>query len=186
MMKRKPNAKRGRGRPEGIESCRPDRHPAKFAIAICRGLRWSGTGPYVAAHWASVVTGNEAIKARECRRPADGRWDQRQILQPRRSGHEDDRLVRNADQPPATDWEKISAQAVKALILAVRTGNGPAYFWTLDILIAHGWSDVIEGLRARIDDLAKSNLPPREGGLGQEGKRLLDLLRAAATRQKPK
>jgi hypothetical protein len=162
----------------------PMRHRQKFAIAVCRGLRMSGTGPYVSAHWAAIVTGNEPFKPEDVEGLLTAAGTEIKFTASSLEKHID-RLARNADRAPETDWERMSALAIKALILAARTGNGEVYCWTLDVLIGLGWRDVIERLRARIEDLAKSNVPPREGKLGREGQALLNQLRAAA-RQKPK
>ena len=77
-------------------------------------------------------------------------------------------------------WLHMSALAIKALLIAARTGNTELYCGMLDALIELGWTDMIESLRVRVDDLLRSNVPPREGELGREGKRLLEWLRAVA------
>lgn len=179
MTKKKPDAKRGR--PKG-STVPPDRHRQRFAIAVARGLRLSGTGPYVAAHWAAVVTGNEAIKPEDVEGLLTVAGTKINFTASSLEKHID-RLARNADRA-STDWGRMSALAIKALILAARSGNAEVYCWCLDVLIGLGWRDVIERLRARVEDLAKSNIPPRDGGLGHEGQKLLKRLRAAAARQK--
>jgi hypothetical protein len=176
MTKKKPKP----GRPKG-STVPPERHRQRFAIAVCRGLRLSGTGPYVSAHWAAVVTGNEPIKPEDVEGLLTVAGTEIKFTASSLEKHID-RLARNANRAPETDWERTSALAIKALILAARTGNAEVYCWTLDLLIGLGWRDVIERLRARIEDLAKSNIPPREGGLGHEGQKLLNRLRA----KKPK
>ena len=82
-------------------------------------------------------------------------------------------------------WLHKSALAIKGLIIAARTRNIEVYCGMLDVLIDLGWRGQIERLRARVEDLIRSNIPPREGKLGREGQGLLDWLRTVAD-EKPK
>jgi hypothetical protein len=77
----------------------------------------------------------------------------------------------------------MSALAIKGLIIAARTGNTEVYCYMLDVLLLLGWRDVIQRLTARIDDLTKSNVPPREGRLGRKGQALLAWLRATTSKK---
>jgi len=74
--------------------------------------------------------------------------------------------------------------AIKGVILARRTGNMEIECYLIDVLLSLGWRDVIECLIARIDDMLKSNIPPREGKLGRKGEALLNWLRRVAIGEK--
>jgi hypothetical protein len=71
----------------------------------------------------------------------------------------------------------ISATAIKGLVLAARLRKPDVYCGMLDVLIRHGWGDVLKRLSERIIEASKSNVPPFEGTLGRHGQELLDWVR---------
>ena len=163
-----------------------ERHRQKFAIAVWHGVHLYGVGPYLSAHWAAWLTSNEPIKPEDVEGLLTVSGSEIKFTASSLDKHID-RLARNAERIPidSNPWLHKSALAIKGMILAARTGNTEVYCGMLDVLIDLGWHDMIERLRARIDDLIKSNVPPREGKLGREGERLLDWLRTV-TGEKPK
>jgi hypothetical protein len=176
----KAKARRRRGRPKG-STVPLERDRQKFAIAVWGALRLYGAGPYVSAYWAAVVTGDEPIKPED----VEGLLTDAGIDIKRTASSLDEHihaLVRKAKRTISEQannrWLEASSLAIKALILAARTANTEVYCGMLDVLIDLGWRDVIARLTARIDDLAKSNVPPHEGKLGRQGQTLLDWLRS--------
>jgi hypothetical protein len=183
-MKKVP--KRRRGRPKG-STVPLERHRQRFAIAVWHGVRLYGVGPYLSAHWAAWLTSNEPIKAEDVEGLLTAAGTEIKFTASSLNKHID-RLARNAERIPidSDPWLQMSALAIKGLIIAARTGRAEVYCGMLDVLIDLGWRNMVERLRARIDDLIKSNIPPRgEARLGREGQALLDWLRAA-TGEKPK
>ena len=173
---------RRRGRPKG--STVPfERHRQRFAIAAWWGFRECGCGPYVAAYWAAVATGDEPIRPEDL----EGVLNVAGIDIKRTASTLDkhlDRLARNAKRAPPDDtWLRTSATTIKALLLAARTGNMPIYCGMLDLLVELGWAAVINRLSARIIEASKSNVPPFEGKLGRRGHQLLAELRRALPKQ---
>ena len=158
-----------------------ERHRQKFEIAVWHGIHLYGVGPYLSAHWAAWLTSIEPIKAEDVEGLLTAAGTKIKFTAASLDKHID-RLVRTAGRIPVESdpWLHMSALAIKAMILAARTGNTEVYCGMLDVLIELGWSDMIERLRARVGDLLQSNVPPREGELGREGKRLLEWLRAVA------
>jgi hypothetical protein len=167
---------RRRGRPKG-STVAFERDRQRFAIAAWWGFREYGCGPYVAAYWAAVATGDAPIKPEDI----DGLLTVAGVDIKRTASTLDkhlDRLARNAKRAPSNNaWLRTSAITIKALILAARTNNMQVYCGMLDMLIGLGWADVIERLSARIIEAAKSNIPPHEGRLGRRGRELLAALR---------
>src|SRR5262249_36176456 len=178
------DAPRRRGRPKG--SAVPlERDRQRVGIAAACGFRECGGGPYVAAYWAALATGDEPIRPED----VEGLLTVAGIDIKRTASSLDkhlDALARKAKRAPANNtWLRISATTIKALILAARIKNTEVYCGMLDILIGLGWGEVIERLSARIIEAAKSNIPPREGELGRQGQALLDWLRSTMP-EKPK
>ena len=169
---------RRRGRPKG--STIPFAlNRQRFAIAAWWGFREYGCGPYVAAYWAAVATGDEPIRPEDFNSVLTVAGIDIKRTASSLDKHLD-RLARNAKRAPANDaWLRTSATTIKALLLAARTGNMQVYCGMLDVLIGLGWGEVIERLSARIIEAAKSNVPPHEGSLGRRGQQLLDHARAA-------
>jgi hypothetical protein len=174
-----------RGRPKG-STIPLERHRQKFAIAVWHGVHLYGFGPYLSAHWAAWLTSNEPIKAEDVEGLLTVSGTEIKFTASSLDKHID-RLARNAERVPidSDPWLHKSALAMKGLIIAARIRNIEVYCGMLDVLIDLGWRDMIERLRARIDDLIKSNIPPREGKLGREGQGLLDWLHTV-TGEKPK
>jgi hypothetical protein len=172
--------KRRAGRPKG-STVPLERHRQKFEIAVWHGVHLYGAGPYVSAHLAVVVTGEEPIEPEDVEGLLTAAGTEIKFTASSLDKHID-RLARNAERIPidSDPWLHMSALAIKTLIIAARARDIELYYWTLDALIRLGWSDMIERLRARIDDLIKSNVPPREGKLGRQGQALLDWLRSAS------
>jgi hypothetical protein len=181
--KRSNNRRRRRGRPKG--SAVPiERDRQRFAVAACRGFLSCGAGPYISGYWAAVATGNEPIKLEDI----EGLLTAARIDIKRTASSLDkhiDALVRKTKRtlPGGDPWLEASELAIKALILAARNKNIPAYCAMLDTLIALGWADVIARLSARIIEATKGNLPPFEDRLGRQGQRLLDQLRLATSKK---
>jgi hypothetical protein len=154
-----------------------ERNRQRFAIAAWWGFRECGCGPYMAAYWAAVATGDEPIRPEN----VEGLLTAAGIDIKRTASSLDkhiDRLARNAKRAPADDaWLRMSAAAIKALILAARMRKTQVYCGMLDTLVQLGWADVIGRLSARIIEASKSNVPPYEGKLGRQGRDLLDWLR---------
>jgi len=169
---------RRRGRPKG-STVAFERDRQRFAIAAWWGFRECGCGPYVAAYWAAIATGDAPIRPEDI----DGLLTVAGVDIKGTASSLDkhlDRLARNAKRAPADNaWLRTSAITIKALILAARTNNMPVYCGMLDMLIGLGWADVIERLSARIIEAGKSNIPPHEGRLGCRGQQLLNRARAA-------
>jgi len=184
MMARKRKQRRA-GRPKG-STVPLERHRQKFAIAVWHGVHLDGVGPYLSARWAAVITGEEPIKPEDVEGLLTVSGTEIKFTASSLDKHID-RLARNAERIAidSDPWLHMSALAIKGLIIAHRTGDMEVKCGMLDVLIDLGWRDMIERLRARIDDLTKSNIPPREGKLGREGQKLLDCLRTA-TGEKPK
>jgi hypothetical protein len=177
MAPKKKQPKHKAGRPKGT-TVPLERDRQNFAVAVWQALRLCGTGPYVSAYWAVVITGDEPIKPED----VDGLLTVASIEIKRPASSLDkhlDALARKAKRTRPTNWLMASALAIKALILAARTGKTEVYCGMLDVLIDLGWRDVIVRLEARIDDMAKSNVPPHEGKLGRQGQQMLDRLRSA-------
>jgi hypothetical protein len=143
------------------------------------GFRECGCGPYVAAYWAAIATGDAPIRPEDI----DGLLTVAGIDIKRTASSLDkhlDRLARNAKRAPADNaWLRTSATTIKALILAARTNNMRVYCGMLDVMVGLGWADVIERLSARIIEASKSNVPPHEGRFGRQGQQLLNRARAA-------
>jgi hypothetical protein len=173
------------GRPKGT-TVPLKRHRQKFEFAVWHGVRLYGVGPYLSAHWAMWLCSNEPIKAEDVEGLLTVSGTEIKFTASSLDKHVD-RLARNAERIPidSEPWLHMSALAIKGLIIAHRTGNTEVYCGMLDVLIDLGWRDMIERLRARINDLTKSNIPPREGRLGRQGQALLDWLRAT-TREETK
>jgi hypothetical protein len=166
-----------RGRPKG--SIIPfERDRQRFTIAALWGFRLAGAGPYRAAYWATIATGDEPIRQEDI----DGLL----IVAGTKVQHTAvtlekhlDHLVRKANRiPPGSDaWLETSAVTIKAVILAARTGELEIYCHLLDLLIELGWHDVLQRLTQRINEALKSNLRPFESELSQQGRGLLGRLR---------
>lgn len=158
-----------------------ERRRQKFEIAVWHGIRLYGVGPYLSAHWAAWLTGTEPIKPEDIEGLLTVAGTKIKFTASSFDKHID-RLARNAQRFPLESdaWLHMSALAIKAMILAARTGNSEVYCGMLDALVELGWGDMIERLRVRVDDLLKSNIPPREDKdkLGREGRGLLKWLRA--------
>jgi hypothetical protein len=168
--------RRGRGRPKG--SAVPlERDRQRFAIAAWWGFRECGCGPYIAAYWAAVATGDEPIRPEDI----EGLLTVAGVDIKHTAVSLDkhlDALARKAKRAPADNaWLRMSATAIKALILAARTKRVEVYCAMLDVLVGLGWADVIGRLSARIIEASKSNVPPYEGKPGRRGQELLDWLR---------
>jgi hypothetical protein len=170
-------ARRRRGRPKGaVVTLERDRQ--RFAIAAWWGFRECGCGPYVAAYWAAVATGTEPIRLEE----VEGLLTVAGIDIRRTASSLDshlDALARKAKRAPADDWLRMSALAIRAVVLAARTSDVATYCGMVDVLIGLGWSDVLARLSGRIMEVANSNRPPFEGKLGRRGRELFDRLRRA-------
>jgi hypothetical protein len=169
-----------RGRPEG--STVPFKYDRqKFTIAALWGFCLAGAGPYTAAYWAAYVLAEEPIRPED----VEGVLTAAGTQIPHTASSLDkhfDHLVRKAKQiPPESDtWLQLSATAIKAAVLAARSGDLAAYCFALDLLIVNGWDDVIERLNKRVIEASKSNVPPyEEGELGLRGRAFLARLRAA-------
>ena len=156
-----------------------ERHRQKFDIAVWHGVHLYGVGPYLSAHWAVWLTGAEPIKAEDVEGLLTAAGTKIKFTASTIEKHID-RLARNAQSIPVESdpWLHMSALAIKAMILAARTGNTEVYCGMLDALIELGWGDMIERLRARVGDLLRSNIPPRDEELGRAGMGLLKWLRA--------
>lgn len=178
-----PRNRPARGRRKG-STIPLERHRQKFVIAVWHGVRLYGVGPYLSAHWAAWLTGTEPIKPEDVEGLLTAAGTKIKFTASSLDKHID-RLARNAQRIPVESdpWLRMSALAIKAMILAARTGNTEVYCGMLDALIELGWGDMIERLRARVGDLLKSNMPPRDEELGREGKGLLEWLRAASARE---
>jgi hypothetical protein len=174
---------RRRGRPKG-SAVAFERDRQRFAIAAWWGFRECGCGPYVAAYWAAVATGDAPIRPEDI----DGLLTVAGIDIKHTASSLDTHLAhlaRKAKRAPADNaWLRLSATTIKALILAARTRNMRVYCDMLDVLIGLGWAEVIERLSARIIEASRSNIPPHEAKLGRRGQELLAGLRRA-TPKKP-
>ena len=169
---------RRRGRPKG--STVPFHlDPQCFAIAAWWGFRECGVGSRAAAYWAEVATGDKPIRPEDIEglltvAAVDIRHTAASLDNHLRA------LARKAKRAPANNaWLMISATAIKGLILAARTRKPDVYCGMLDVLIKHGWGDVLKRLSERIIEASKSNVPPFEGTLGRRGQELLDWVRRA-------
>jgi hypothetical protein len=167
---------RRRGRPKG--STIPFAlNRQRFAIAAWWGFREYGCGPYVAAYWAAVATGDEPIRPEDFNSVLNVAGIDIKRTAASLDKHLD-RLARNAKRAPADDaWLRASATTIKALLLAARDNNMEVYCGMLDVLIGLGWGEVIERLSVRIIEASKSNVPPYEGELSRQAQRLLAELR---------
>ena len=167
---------RRRGRPKG--STIPFAlNRQRFAIAAWWGFREYGCGPYVAAYWAAVATGDEPIRPEDFNSVLNVAGIDIKKTASSLDKHLD-RLARNAKRAPANDaWLRASATTIKALLLAARDNNMEVYCGMLDVLIGLGWGEVIERLSVRIIEASKSNVPPYEGELSRQAQRLLAELR---------
>jgi hypothetical protein len=165
------------GRPKGT-AVSLERDRQKFEIAIWHGVHLDGHGPYTSAHWAAWVTSNAPIKPEDVEGLLTAAGTEIKFTASTLENHID-RLARKAESKPleSDPWLHMSALAIKGLIIAWRTRNVEVYCYMLDVLLLLGWRDVIQRLTARIDDLTKSNVPPREGRLGRKGQALLAWLR---------
>jgi hypothetical protein len=174
-----------RGRPKG-STVPLERHRQKFAIAMWHGVHLYGVGPYLSARWAAWLTSNEPIRAEDVEGLLTVSGTEIKFTASTLDKHID-RLARTAERYAldSNPWLHKSALAIKGLIIAARTRNIEVYCGMLDVLIDLGWRGQIERLRARVEDLIRSNIPPREGKLGREGQGLLDWLRTVAD-EKPK
>jgi hypothetical protein len=169
------------GRPKGT-TVPLKRRRQKFEIAIWHGLHLDGHGPYTSGLWAAWLISHKPIKPENVKGLLTVAGTEINFTASSLHKHVD-RLVRNAKSIPVDSdpWLHMSALAIKGLIIAARTGNFQVYCYMRDVLHRiPGWHDEIERLRARIDDMAKSNIPPREGELGRKGQALLDWLRRVA------
>jgi hypothetical protein len=182
MPKRKPK-KPGPGRPPGSTVPLQD-DSQKFLIAMWHGVHLCGYGPYRSAYWAAWLTSDEPIKAEDVEGLLTVAGTEIRFTASSLDKHID-RIARKAESIPvdSDDWLHMSALAIKGLIIAARMRKLEVYCGMLDLLIDLGWRDLIDRLRARIAELIKSNIPPREGKLGREGGALLDWLRTAMAKK---
>jgi hypothetical protein len=167
-----------RGRPEG--STVPFAHDRqRFTIAAWWGFRGAGAGPFVASYWASIATSDTPIRPEDI----DGLLHVAAVEIPHTSVTLDkhlDHLTRKAKRIPVESdaWLHLSATAIKAAVLAARTGDLETYCFAFDQLIANGWAGTIRRLSERVVEASKSNLPPFEGELGRAGRAFLARLRS--------
>src|SRR6516162_1775232 len=176
---------RRRGRPKGT-TVPLDRDPQRFEIAVWHGIHLDGHGPYTSAHWGAWVMSRKPIKLEDVEGLLTVAGTEIEFTASSLDKHID-RLARKAESIPVDGdpWLHMSALAIRAFILARRTRNMEMACYLLDVLIGLGWREVIERLCARIDDMLKSNIPPREGKLGREGQALLNWLRSVTKGEKP-
>jgi hypothetical protein len=162
-----------------------ERDKQRWEVAISHGLRLTRVGPYTAAHWAVVATAKSPIKPEDIEGLVTVAGTDITFTASTLRTHIEV-LTHKVDRTPldSSPWLHASALAIKAVILAVRTGNIEAYCHALDALVWLGWQDVLQRLTTRIDDLARSNVPPFEGELAREGQRFLNPLRATAAKRK--
>ena len=169
---------RRRGRPKGSTVPLWDDSQC-FTIAAWWGFRECGCSSQTAAYWAEVATGDKPIRPEDIEgllsvAGVDIRHTAASLDNHLRA------LERKAKRAPANNaWLMISATAIKGLILAARTRKPDVYCGMLDVLIKHGWGDVLKRLSERIVEASKSNVPPFEGTLGRRGQELLDWVRRA-------
>jgi hypothetical protein len=174
------------GRPKGT-TIPLERDPQRFEIAVWQGIHLDGHGPYTSAHWAAWVTSRKPIKLEDVEGLLTVAGTEIEFTASNLDKHID-RLARKAESIPVDSdpWLHASALAIKAFILARRTRNMEMECYLLDVLLSLGWRDVIERLIARINDMLKSNIPPREGELGREGQALVNWLRSVTIGEKLK
>jgi len=175
LKRRKP------GRPKGT-TVPLKRNRQKCEIAIWHGLRLDGHGPYTSGLWAVWVTSNEPIKPEDVEGLLTAAGSKIRFTASSLETHID-RLVRNAKNTAMNSdpWLQMSALAIKGLIIAARTRDAKTWCYMVDVLLRlSGWPAVIERLTARIDELVRSNVPPRENELGAKGQALLNWLRRVA------
>jgi hypothetical protein len=178
----KSQARRQSGRPKG-STVPLERHRQRHQIAIWKGFRLCGYGPTVSAYWAAWATSDKPIQPEDANSlltvagtviPYTASTLEKHI----------DRLARNAERTTSEQadnhWLAASSLAIKAMILAARTGNTEVYCGMIDVLIELGdWRDVLVRLADRVIAASKSNVPPHEGKLGRQGQALFDWLRSA-------
>jgi hypothetical protein len=180
-MRRAKKKKKGPGRPKGT-TVPLKRHRRKLETAIWHGLRLDGHGPYTSGLWAIWVTSDEPIKPEDVEGLLTVAGTKIQFTASNIDRHVD-RIVRNAKSRPVDSdpWLHMSALAIKGLIIATRAGDATTWCYMVDVLLRlSGWPAVIERLTARINELARSNVPPRENELGAKGQALLNWLRRVA------
>jgi hypothetical protein len=179
-MPKKKKKPRSPGRPKG--SIIPiERDGQKYAIAIWHGLTMSGTGPYLAAYWALVVTSDAPIMPAAVESLLNVASTEIKFTASSLDKHVD-HLVRKARDTPLEEsaWLRASAIAIKFAVLAVRNHQTEMYCAMVDYLIGLDWRPLLSRLVERIDDLAKSNVPPLEGELSRRGRAALEELRKKA------
>jgi hypothetical protein len=136
-------------------------------------------GPYAAGYWAAIITSDGPIRLED----VEGLLTVAGIPIKKTASSIDkhvDALVRKTKRTAAAKddvWLRASALAIKAFVLAARTGKVDAQCFALDTLIRLGWDDVIARLSGGMIKAAEGNLPPFHGQLGREGRNLLARLR---------
>jgi hypothetical protein len=185
MAPKKKQSKKA-GRPKGT-TVPLERHRQRHQIAIWNGFRLCGYGPTTSTYWAAWATSDKPIQLEDI----DGLLTVASAVIPHTASTLEkhfDGLARNAKRTTSEQadnyWLAASSLAIKALILAARTGNTEVYCGMLDVLIELGdWRDVVARLADRVIAASKSNVPPRESKLGHQGQALLDWLRSAMERK---
>jgi hypothetical protein len=170
--------RRKRGRPKGT-TVSLDRDRQRFEIAALWGFHLAGAGLHSAAYWSLFALGGEPIARQHVDALLNVSGSEIKHTSVTLTAHVE-HLVRKARRAgrKRDRWLAMSALAIKAVILAIRTSNVRAYCAMLDQLVDLGWSDPVGQLRLRIVEAVEGgDLAPVEGQLGQRGGALLAALR---------